>query len=41
MIKLDVNNGVFTMDMWIRLDETAPVFSWQEQGVVKPLSTSL
>ena len=41
MIKLDVNNGVCTMDMRIRLDETGPVFSWQEQGVVKPLSTSL
>ena len=28
MIKLDVNNGVYTMDMWICLDETGPVFSW-------------
>ena len=27
--KLDVNNGVYTMDMWICLDETGPVFSWQ------------
>ena len=31
VIKLDVNNGVYTMDMWIRLDETGPVFSWQGQ----------
>ena len=28
VIKLDVNNGVYTMDMWICLDETGPVFSW-------------
>ena len=27
VIKLDVNNGVYTMDMWICLDETGPVFS--------------
>ena len=27
MIKLDVNNGLYTMDMWICLDETGPVFS--------------
>ena len=32
MIKLDVNNGVHTMDMWICLDETSPVFSWQGQS---------
>ena len=32
MIKLDVNNGVYTMDMWICLDETGPVFS--RQGTV-------
>ena len=31
VIKLDVNNGVYTMDMWIQLDETGPVFSWQGQ----------
>ena len=31
VIKLDVNNVVYTMDMWIRLDETGPVFSWQGQ----------
>ena len=31
MIKLDVNNGVYTMDMCICLDETGPVFSWQGQ----------
>ena len=29
-IKLDVNNGVYTMDMWICLD-AGPVFSWQGQ----------
>ena len=29
VIKLDVNNGVYTMDKWVRLDETGPVFSWQ------------
>ena len=29
MISLDVNNGVYTMDMWICLDDTGPVFSWQ------------
>ena len=29
VIKLDVNNGVYTMDMWVCLDETVPVFSWQ------------
>ena len=26
VIKLDVNNGVYTMDMWVCLDETGPVF---------------
>ena len=31
IIKLDVNNGVYTMDMWICVDETGPVFSWQGQ----------
>ena len=31
VIKLDVNNGVYTMDIWICLDETGPVFSWQGQ----------
>ena len=35
VIKLDVNNGVYTMDMcmdmWVCLDETGPVFSWQGQ----------
>ena len=29
VIKVDVNNGVCTMDMWICFDETGPVFSWQ------------
>ena len=41
VIKQEVNNGVYTMDMWICLLETGPVFSWQGQQVVKPLSTSL
>ena len=31
VIKLDVNIGVYTMDMWIGLDETGLVFSWQGQ----------
>ena len=31
VIKLDVNNGVYTVDMWVCLDETGPVFSWQGQ----------
>ena len=31
MIKLDVNNEVCTVDMWICLDETGPVSSWQGQ----------
>ena len=31
VIKLDVNNDVYTMDMWICIDETGPVFSWQGQ----------
>ena len=30
-MKLDANNGVYTMDMWICTDETGPVFSWQGQ----------
>ena len=29
MINLGVNNGVYTMDIWICLDEAGPVFSWQ------------
>ena len=41
IIKLDVNNGVCTMDMWICLDETGPAFSWQGRRAAKPLSTSL
>ena len=32
VIKLDVSNGVYTMDMWICLDEAGPVFS--RQGTV-------
>ena len=32
VIKLDVNNGVYTMDMRICLDETGLVFSWQALG---------
>ena len=31
VIKLDVNNGVYMMDMWICLVEAGPVFSWQGQ----------
>ena len=31
VIKLDVNSGVCTMDMWVCLDETGPVFSRQGQ----------
>ena len=31
VIKLDVNSGVYTMDMWVCLDATGPVFSWQGQ----------
>ena len=31
VIKLDVDNGVCTMDMWVCLDETCLVFSWQGQ----------
>ena len=31
MIKMDVNNGVFTMDTWMCLDERGPNFSWQGQ----------
>ena len=31
VIKLDVNYGVCTMDVWVCLDETGPVFSWQGQ----------
>ena len=30
-IKMNVNHGVYTMDMWICLDETGPIFSWQGQ----------
>ena len=33
VIKLDVNSGVCTMDMWVCLYETCPVFSWQGQSV--------
>ena len=31
VIKLDVNNGGYTMDMWICFDETSPVFSGKGQ----------
>ena len=31
VIRLDVNNGVYTVDMWVWLDETCVVFSWQGQ----------
>ena len=30
VIKLDVNS-VYTMDMWVCLDEAGPLFSWQGQ----------
>ena len=30
-IKLDVHIGVCTMDLWVCLDETGPVCSWQGQ----------
>ena len=29
VIKLDVNNGVYTMDIWVCLDESCLVFSWE------------
>ena len=35
VIKLDVNSGVCTMDMWVCLYETCPVFSWQGQSVAR------
>ena len=31
VIKLDVNNGVCTMDMWVCLDGTGLGLSWQGQ----------
>ena len=31
VMKVEVRNGVCTMDMWICLDETGPVFSGQGQ----------
>ena len=31
VIKLDVNDGVYTMDMWVCLDETGLVFSSKGQ----------
>ena len=31
MNKLDVNSGVYTMDIWICFDETGPVFIGQGQ----------
>ena len=31
VIKRDVNNGVYTMDMWICLHEAGLVYSWQGQ----------
>ena len=30
-IKLEANNGVYTMDVLVCTDETGPVFSWQGQ----------
>ena len=35
-IKLDANSRVYTMDMWICLDETVPVFSWRAK-LVRPV----
>ena len=29
IIKLDVRNGVYTMDMWVKVTETGPAFSRQ------------
>ena len=40
-IMLDVNSGVYTTDMWVCLDETGPVFSWQEKWVTRVSQTSL
>ena len=31
VIKLDVNNSIYTMNMWICLDEPCPVFVWHGQ----------
>ena len=31
VIKLDINNGVYTMDMWVCLEETGPLLSWKGQ----------
>ena len=41
MIKLDVNNGVCTINMWICPDATGPVFSWHRQWVARPLFDKL
>ena len=30
---LDVNSCVYTMDKWVCLDGTGPVFTWWRQGV--------
>ena len=30
VVKLDMNNEEYTMDMWVRLDETGPVFCTQD-----------
>ena len=30
MLKLSVNSGVSTVDMWVCLDETGPVFSGRD-----------
>ena len=34
VIELKVNNGVYTMDTWVCLDETGQVLSWQGLWVV-------
>ena len=41
VIKLDVNNGVCNMDMWVCLDEIGPVRSWQGQCVARVSQTDL
>ena len=41
VIKLDVNNEVCIMDMWVCLDETGPVFNWQGRRVARVSQTNL
>ena len=37
VIKLDVDNGVYTMDMWVCLDETRPARTVRGSSVTKKL----